>query len=87
MIYVLNYFIFKVKDCGQAYRPINGFVNETGTKFGDTITFGCNPGYDLVGANEAECLSTGKWSKEVPKCQSKLYNFYHIYIIHHYPFL
>ncbi|ELU02209.1 hypothetical protein CAPTEDRAFT_136677 [Capitella teleta] len=42
-----------------------------GYKFtlGGIVNFTCDPGFVLVGANQAECLSTGHWSTPAPKCQ------------------
>jgi hypothetical protein len=37
----------------------------------DTVTFGCNGGYTLVGSGSLTCLSTGKWSALPPKCLAK----------------
>ena len=38
---------------------------------GDTVTFMCNNGYNLLGSNSRTCLSTGLWSGEVATCQGK----------------
>ena len=44
------------------------------------LVFSCIAGYKLVGAESLNC-SEGKWSDEVPVCQSRLLygNFGHVY--------
>ena len=39
--------------------------------YGDKIKFACDAGYNLNGESSAECLNTGFWSAEVPRCQRK----------------
>ncbi len=34
---------------------------------GDTVTYGCNPGYTLSGSATSTCAASGSWS-EAPKC-------------------
>ena len=43
------------------------------------ITFKCDYGYDLEGADKALCLLNGTWSKKLPQCNRKLNKFYNIY--------
>ena len=38
---------------------------------GDTVTFTCNDGYNLLGSDSRTCLSTGLWSGETVTCQGK----------------
>ena len=50
-------------DCGTLPDPVNGQVNDTaGTTFGQTATYSCNTGYDLVGNSTHMCQTTGVWS-------------------------
>ena len=55
---------------------------QSGSKEGDTFSFGskvqfsCFPGYKLIGANETECLSSSKWSEDMPECQRKSMQIY-----------
>ena len=60
-------------DCGTLPNPVNGRVNHTaGTTLGQTATYSCNAGYDLVGNSTRVCETTGLWSGSAPTCPSKL---------------
>eukprot|EP00058_Branchiostoma_floridae_P027893 XP_002613384.1 hypothetical protein BRAFLDRAFT_68379 [Branchiostoma floridae] len=37
--------------------------------YNDTITFNCDPGYEMFGATKATCDETGQWDTAVPQCQ------------------
>ena len=57
-------------DCGSLTDPANGSVNHTsGTTFGQTATYTCNTGYNLVGDSTRTCQATGVWSGSEPTCQ------------------
>ena len=57
-------------DCGNLTHPANGSVNHTaGTTFGQTATYSCNTGYNLVGDRARTCQATGNWSGSAPTCQ------------------
>ena len=61
-------------DCGTLPNPINGRVNHTaGTTLGQTATYSCNAGYNLVGNSTRTCQATGVWSGSAPTCPSKLF--------------
>ena len=61
-------------DCGNLTNPANGQVSHTaGTTFGQTATYSCNTGYNLVGDNTRTCEAGGMWSGSEPTCQSMLY--------------
>ena len=56
-------------DCGSLTAPANGQVNHTaGTTFGETATYSCNTGYNLVGDTRT-CQATGVWSGSEPTSQ------------------
>ena len=58
-------------DCGNLTDPANGQVNHTaGTTYGQTATYRCNTGYNLVGDSTCTCQATGNWSGSAPTCQS-----------------
>ena len=58
-------------DCGNLTDPANGQVNHTaGTTYGQTATYICNTGYNLVGDSTRTCQATGNWSGSEPTCQS-----------------
>ena len=62
-----------VVDCGNLTDPVNGSVTHTsGTTFGQTATYSCNTGYNLVGDSTRTCQATGVWSGSEPTCQSML---------------
>ena len=60
-------------DCGTLTNVANGQVNyTTGTTLGQTATYSCNPGYNLVGGGTRTCQATGVWSGSAPTCQGML---------------
>ena len=59
-------------NCGTLPNPANGQVNTTGTTFGQTATYSCNTGYNLVGDSTRTCQATGVWSGSAPTCQGML---------------
>ena len=62
-----------VVDCGTLTSPTNGQVNQTaGTTFGQTATYSCDPGYNLVGDDTRICQASGVWSGSEPNCQGML---------------
>ena len=66
--------ISKVIDCEEVEDLEYGVAAYIGTTVGSNVKFTCDIGYELVGAEETECLTTGEWSVDVPVCESKLYN-------------
>ena len=60
-------------DCGSLTDPANGQVDLTsGTTFGQTVTYSCNTGYNLVGDSTRTCEGTGEWSGSAPTCEGML---------------
>ena len=60
-------------DCGTLTNPANGQVTHTGgTTFGQTATYSCNIGYNMVGGSTRTCLATGVWYGSAPICQGML---------------
>ena len=60
-------------DCGFLTNPADGLVNHTaGTTLGQTATYSCNTGYNLVGVNNRTCQVTEVWSGSVPTCQGRM---------------
>ena len=69
------FLILAVVDCGTLTDPANGQVNHTaGTTFGQTATYSCNIGYNLVGNNTRVCQDTANWSQNAPTCDGMLLN-------------
>ena len=58
--------------CGVLSNPVSGQVSTTGTSFGQTATYTCNAGYNLVGGGTRTCQANGMWSGSVPTCQRML---------------
>ena len=70
--YLCNILLIVV-DCGTLTSPTNGQVNQTaGTTFGQTATYSCDPGYNLVGDDTRICQASGVWSGSEPNCQGML---------------
>ena len=66
-------FLILTVDCGNLTDPANGCVNHTaGTSLGQTATYSCNTGYNLVGDSTHTCQATGNWSGSAPTCQGML---------------
>ena len=64
------FLILTAVDCGHLTDPANGSVTHTsGTTFGQTATYSCNTGYNLVGNRSQTCQATGNWSGSEPTCQ------------------
>ena len=62
-----------VVDCGTLSNPLNGQVSHTaGTTFGQTATYSCNTGYNLVGDSTRTCQARAEWSGSAPTCQCML---------------
>ena len=62
-----------VVDCNALSDPANGQVSHTaGTTFGQTATYSCNTGYNLVGDNTRTCQGAGEWSGSASTCQGML---------------
>ena len=61
------------EDCGNLTDPVNGQVSHpAGTTFGQTATYSCNTGYNLVGDSTRTCQAEGNWSGSAPTCQGML---------------
>ena len=59
-----------VVDCGIETNPDNGqVIRANGTTFGQTATYSCDTGYNLVGDSTRMCQATGVWSGSAPTCQ------------------
>ena len=71
----MNTFLYLLTavNCGTLTDPANGQVSHTaGTVFGQTATYSCNAGYNLVGDSTRICHATGVWSGSAPTCQGML---------------
>ena len=59
----------RIITCSDLADPAGGNVELSGNKPGDTASYTCNRGYDLVGKNTRTCQVNGKWSGEAPRCR------------------
>ena len=67
------FLLLTVVDCGTLTNPINGQVSHTaGTTLGQTATYSCDVGNNLVGDSTRMCQATEVWSGSVPTCQGML---------------
>ena len=65
--------LLTVVDCGTLTNPANGQVSHTiGTTFGETTTYSCDVGFNLVGDSTRMCQVAGVWSGNAPTCQGEL---------------
>ena len=55
--------------CPDLMDPANGKVTISGNSDGDSATYSCDPGYELVGTETVICQSDGQWSDPPPVCQ------------------
>ena len=58
--------------CPDRENPANGAVMVNGMHPGDTATYTCISGYELVGADTLTCGSNGMWSPEPLVCTREL---------------
>ena len=54
--------------CTGATAPSNGTVSAASATLGNSVTYGCNAGYALVGAATRTCESSGAFSGTAPTC-------------------
>ncbi|XP_019645823.1 PREDICTED: uncharacterized protein LOC109486433 [Branchiostoma belcheri] len=58
------------KACPELPLPNNGNRTE-GHLYGDTVTFSCNEGYELIGSENRTCQADHTWSGVQPNCNRK----------------
>ena len=54
--------------CDPPVAPSNGGEVHSGKLEGDTVTYFCNKGYQLIGIESRTCQSNGEWSGIQPSC-------------------
>ena len=54
--------------CPDLTAPANGQVVVNGMTPGDTATYSCDMGFELVGVDTVTCEDNGAWSSEPPVC-------------------
>ena len=66
MYHMCIYLLLTVVNCGNLTNPTNGQVSYTaGTTLGQTATYSCNTGYNLVGNSTRTCLAIQECGLEV----------------------
>lgn len=55
--------------CPKLAAPENGLMMGASHLFGDSVRFGCVPGYELFGQGVLRCGESGNWNASVPTCQ------------------
>ena len=60
------------KECPLLSDPQNGLVDAPSNTVRSIARYSCQTGYNLVGMNERECLTSAKWSGSPPSCISKI---------------
>lgn len=60
-----------IANCPALPNPSGGSVSAPLLTYGATATYGCNAGYDLVGATMRTCQANGTWSGAPPTCSPK----------------
>ena len=58
-----------IAECPDLTDPANGVVVMTGNSVGDTATFTCNSGFELVGAATVTCQDDRQWTDLPSACQ------------------
>ena len=56
-------------NCGDPGAPPNGVRSEGTFALDSTVTFTCNSGYTLIGAQSLTCRSNAQWSGARPTCR------------------
>ena len=58
--------------CSQLFAPVNGTIDNCGTKVGSRCTFGCVDGFYLDhGSSSRTCLETAKWDGTEAHCSGE----------------
>nr|QKY88669.1 putative C3b receptor CR1_tm [Botryllus schlosseri] len=66
--------VCKRVSCSFPGVPDNGFTSPVSPLYGigDSVTYSCIRGYEVVGSTSATCLSSGQFSDAVPNCSEQL---------------
>ena len=62
-------FFVQAIDCGKLHVPRNGTMVGNKTTYPNTLKFGCDEGFILIGSSMRECQTNGSWSGNKTKCQ------------------
>ncbi|XP_074662866.1 CUB and sushi domain-containing protein 1-like [Tubulanus polymorphus] len=65
--------VCKDTSCGKPQLAMDASVTYTGTKFGDSVTYDCNPGYRITGLHQVRyCLFNNTWTGDPPTCEGMI---------------
>ncbi|NWX84569.1 APOH protein, partial [Nothoprocta pentlandii] len=64
----LNTLLCLPKRCPTPGPLQNGKIDFTDFHYQSTISFSCDPGYNLVGTRTSQCTAEGKWTGALPQC-------------------
>ena len=68
----MHWFHAVAAECGDPGTPAMGSRMLTGTTQGNTVDYGCQlAGYVLRGNSRRTCQESGRWSGNLPVCESK----------------
>ena len=73
--YLVMQYTCSIALCPDLSNPANGMVTITGNSAGDTGSYVCDPGYELIGPMTLTCTDDGTWSDEPPVCRRKWFTF------------
>ena len=62
-------FYFPDNSCGYPGGVDNGEVVGDNYDFGESVTYKCNAGYQLIGRPKRTCQNSGSWDGSKPTCQ------------------
>ena len=58
-------------NCSDPGTPTKGHSDLSSTTYESVVTYGCDDGHTLIGANSRTCQSSGNWTGSVPECTRK----------------
>lgn len=67
---------FAVVQCPALQELENGVAScgddaDMRFSYGNTCSFSCAPGYQLVGPSRVTCTSAAEWSEKMPRCEGE----------------
>ncbi|XP_041484159.1 uncharacterized protein LOC121430815 [Lytechinus variegatus] len=71
------YTFYSTRDgfCEAQSAPTSGNITQSYNRYGDVVTFRCNPGYEIVGSESLQCIRTSEntseisWNGAPPTCE------------------
>ena len=77
----VDFLVFAIVLCPNLTDPVDGRVHLSGVAVGDTASFICASGYELIGHPLLTCLSDGDWDSSPPICQSMTKQAYYLLLL------